>query len=266
MRIILITATFLIVQIGLLTACSSSGGFSNTAFNYHFDEAAVAQRPIKKVAFAPVNLGKPVRSILRKGELRTKAMVKQYLQANGFELIPNHHFENAWKQAIRSYGEVYDPTTGQLDVDAWRAAMANTGAYLREHTDADAIIFADLFEHEVQHSNSMKHLARWYGVSRKPSLQGAGGGVPGGFDWSQPVKAASLMVTVFDVKTMQRIFTSRGGIDTLYGIDTKRANPTYVRRKKLLKNEDFIREGIQLAFHPLIPMEDYPGQASQSAR
>jgi hypothetical protein len=257
-RIILFTTFFLIAAASLLTSCSGSGGYSNTAFDYHYDKASIAGNPIKKIAFAPVSLGVPVRNMLRKGELRTKAMIKQYLQDHGYELIPNHHFENAWKQAIRTYGEVYDPSTGQLDMDAWRAAMVTTGKYLKENTDADAIVFADLFEHEVQHSPGMKHYARWYGVTRKPSLQGAGDGVPSSFDWSQAVKAASLMVTIYDVESMQRIFASRGGIDTLYGIDLKKSNPTFVRRKKLLKNNDFIEEGIQLAFHPFIPMEDYP--------
>ncbi|MBL4827088.1 MAG: hypothetical protein JKY66_05140 [Spongiibacteraceae bacterium] len=259
MRIILSALVFLIASSVLLSACGTVGnGYNPTVFDYHFDEEALKEKSVKKVAFAPVSLGKPVRAILRKGELRTKAMVKRYLTDHNYELIPTHHFENAWKQAIRSYGEVYDPSTGQIDMDAWRAAMVTTGKYLRENTDADIIVFADLLEHEVQHSASMKHYARWYGVTRKPSLQGAGDGVPLGFEWSQSIKAASLIVTIYDVKTMERLFSSRGGIDTLYAIDIKRANPTFVRRKKLLKNSGFIQEGIQLAFHPFITMEDYP--------
>ena len=252
--------TLLVITL-FLAACSSSGGYNPTAFDYHYDEATLTSAPIKKVAFAPVTLGKPVRNILRKGEARTKAMAKQYLKDHGYELIPEHHFENAWKQAIRNYGKVYDPSTGQIDMEAWRAAMVTTGEYLRNNTDADAIVFVDLFEHDVQHGSGLKHNARWYGVTRKPSLQGAGSGVPTTFDWSQTIKAASVMVTIFEVNTMKRVFASRGGIDTLYAIDTKRSDPVFVRRKKLLKNNDFIEEGVQLAFHPFITMKKYPGKA-----
>ena len=42
-------------------------------------------------------------------------------------------------------------------------------------------------------------------------------------------------------------------------IDT-RSGRGFVRRKDMLDNEDFIDEGIQLALHPFIKMENWPGQ------
>ncbi|WP_145999263.1 hypothetical protein [Oceanicoccus sp. KOV_DT_Chl] len=185
-------------------------------------------------------------------------MVKDYLKSNGYKILPNYHFENAWQQASRTYGDVYDPSTGKINVNAWRGAMITTGELLREQTDADIIIFADVIEHDVQHSGSMQHYARWYGVTRKPALQGAGSGVPIGFDWTQQIKGASIMVTIYDVN-LKRIFTSRGGIDTLQAVDMKSANPSFIRRKNLLKSDNNIEEGIEIAFHPFIPMKNYPG-------
>ena len=73
----------------------------------------------------------------------------------------------------------------------------------------------------------------------------------------------ALMVTIYDIK-LNRIFTSRGGIDTLEAVDMKRSNPAFIRRKKLLKSEDHIEEGIELAFHPFILMDDYPGKEQAS--
>ncbi len=260
MRIILFVGVALILS--TITSCSSSGGYNPTVFDYGYDQERIASKPIKKVILAPVSMGAPAPSYLQKRERKVKAMVKNYLESNGYQILPNYHFENAWKQASRTYGNVYDPSTGKIDVNAWRGAMITTGEILREQTEADAIIFADLFEHDVQHSNSMKHYARWYGVTRKPALQGAGSGVPIDFDWSQRIKAASLMVTIYDI-SLTRVFSSRGGIDTLYAVDLKRSNPAFVRRKSLLKSEDHIEEGIELAFHPFITMKKYPGKKEQ---
>ncbi len=253
MRIILLVALTLIVS------CSSTATHNPTVFAYQYEQASVASTPIKKVILAPVSLGAPPPSYLQKGNRKARAMIRDYLKSNGYEILPDYHFDNAWQQARRTYGNVYDPSTGKVDVNAWRSAMVTTGKKLREQTDAEAIIFADLFEHDVQHSHSMKHYARWYGVTRKPKLKGAGNGVPLDFDWGQQVKAASVMVTIFDIN-LKRVFSSRGGVDTLETVDLKRSTPTFTRSKKLLANSDYIEEGIQLAFHPFIVMKKYPGE------
>lgn len=254
----------LLVALSLIVSCGTTvgGGYNPTVHPFEFNEESVAANPIKKVILVPFSIGAPPPSHLRKVERRVKARVKDYLESNGFEIMPSYHFENAWKQAARTYGNVYDPSTGKVDVEAWKGAMITTGEVLRKQTDADAIIFADLFEHNIQHSNSMQHYARWYGVTRKPAYQGAGDGVPVGFDWTQEIKAASLMITIYDTN-LSRIFSSRGGIDTLYAVDLKHATPSFVRRRKLLSNTDHVEEGIQLAFHPFITMERYPGTPDQ---
>ncbi|MEE8058819.1 MAG: hypothetical protein V3T17_13455 [Pseudomonadales bacterium] len=251
MRIILLVAFAFIVS------CSTAT-YNPTVYPYQIDDTKLADKPIIKVILAPVSLGAPVRSHLRKAEYKTKGMVQDYLESHGFQILPSYHFENAWKQASRTYGNVYDPSTGKIDTHAWRAAMITTGEKLKEQTEADAIIFADLFEHDIQHSNGMQHHARWYGVTRKPATRGAGG-VPVDFNWNQPIKGASIIVTIYDIK-LNRIFTSRGGIDTLEAIDVKRSTPAFIRRKKLLKSDGHIEEGIELAFHPFIVMENYPGE------
>ena len=249
----------LLICLALIASCSTLSTDNETVFAYEYNEALVKEKPIKKVIVAPVNLGVPAPSHLRKAQLKVRAMVRDYLKDNGYEILPDYHFENAWQQASRTYGDIYDPTTGKIDANAWRAAMVITGERLREQTDADAIVFADLFEHNVQHSASFNHYARWYGVSRKPDLIGSGDSVQMDFNWSQPIKAASLMITIFNVE-LNRVFTSRGGIDTLEGVDTKRSTAIFIRKKKLLKNDRFIEEGIELAFHPFIVMKGYPAK------
>jgi hypothetical protein len=261
-RLIITTITLL-----LIAGCSSniSGGSNDTAYDYIIDEQQLAKREIKKVILAPNPLYVPTLSHLRAGEKKVKSEVAAYLEANGYELLPDYHFKNAWNQATRSYGDPYDPTTGRVDERSWQQAMVITGRNLREQTDFDAIIFADVVEHPVQHTANMKHYARWFGVTRKPAMVGIGNSVPADFDWSAEVKAASLRVTVFD-RDLHTVFSSFGGIDTTQGIDMRSSNPTFVRRKKLLKSESFIEEGIEIGFHPFIVMDNYPGKTQAQRR
>ena len=113
-------------------------------------------------------------------------------------------------------------------------------------------------EQDVSFSGGLKHLARWYGVSRKPTLQGPGEGVSAGFDWNKPAKAASLWVSIYNME-LKRLFISRGGLDATEAIDSRSSSGRFIRRRNMLENEDHIREGIELAFHPFIEMVAWPG-------
>ena len=129
---------------------------------------------------------------------------------------------------------------------------------MKEETQLDAFVFTDLVELEVPFSGGLKHIARWDGVSRKPSLQGPGDGVSADFDWNMQAAVASLQVSIYDIE-LQRLFASRGGIDATDAIDTRSSTGRYIRRRNILENENNIKEGVQLAFHPFIEMEKWPG-------
>jgi hypothetical protein len=130
---------------------------------------------------------------------------------------------------------------------------------LTKNNQVDAIIFTDILEREVQFSGGLSHLARWDGVSRKPTLRGPGDGVAGGFDWSLSASAASLWVNIYNVE-LKRMFTGIGGLDANDAIDTKAASGRFTRRRHILENPRHLREGVELAMHPFIPMEKYPGE------
>ena len=115
-----------------------------------------------------------------------------------------------------------------------------------------------MVELEVAFSAGLKHIARWDGVQRKPSLQGPGNGVSTDFDWNMQAAVASIQISVYDME-LQRVFVSRGGMDATEAIDTRSSSGRYVRRRNILENEDNVKEGIALALHPLIEMEDWPG-------
>jgi hypothetical protein len=253
--------TAIAAVIVLLAACASSGGGRNpTAYPYEINKALIAQKPPKKLVIATANVsGEPTRFYLQKASARIDEMVKAYLVEHGYQVAPSYVFENAWNQAIRTYGDMYDPTTGRVDPATWRAVMLTTVKTLHDNnSDIDAIVFTDVIEREAAHDVGMDHLARWDGVSRKPGMVSAGAeGVPTTFNWSQSIKVATLVVTIYSTN-MEGLFSSHGGLDTLQAIDTKN-EATFVRRKHVLDSEGNIEEGIEIAFYPFIPMKGYPG-------
>jgi hypothetical protein len=136
--------------------------------------------------------------------------------------------------------------------------MISVRDQLRKKSNLDAFVFTDLVEIEIAFSGGLKHLARWDGVTRKPSLQGPGNGVSSDFDWNTQAAAASLQVSIYNMD-LERVFLSRGGLDATDAIDSRSSSGRYIRRRNILESEDNVSEGVQLSLHPLIPMEKWPG-------
>ncbi len=242
-----------------LLACSSTPTFNATTFPYQINEQRLAERPIKRVVIAHVNLGAGSRNYLERVAPRIDGYITSYLKENGFKVIPQREFEQNWNMAERVYGNPVDPTTGKVNMKAFSQIMQSVRDEMAKTSKPDAFIFTDLLEFEVAFTGGMKHLARWDGVARKPSLQGPGSGVSSDFDWNTQASVASLQVTIFDTE-LQRLFISRGGLDTTDAIDTRSSKARFVRRRSILENRDNVMEGIQLAFHPFIPFKDWPGK------
>jgi len=180
----------------LLSACSSTTTYNPTVFPYEIDEARLAQSKIKRVVIAHVNLGGPSRSYLQEAEPRLDRLVDEYLEKQKLTVLPKRIFEQRWKTAERIYGDPYDPTSGRINEKAFALILMNVRDELVKSDKVDAIIFTDLLEKEISFSGGLKHLARWDGVARKPTLQGPGDGVSGGFNWNAIATAASLRVSV----------------------------------------------------------------------
>ena len=240
------------------TACASAPTENVTVFAYEIDQEELDKSNIKRVVIASVNLGGPSRRYLQEMEPSIDKAVADYLEENGYKIVPQRRFEQQWKTALRVYGDPIDPTTGRVNQKTFTLALISVRDALVKSGDVDAIVFTDIVEREVSFSGGLKHLARWDGVSRKPSLQGPGDGVAAGFDWNKTAKAASLWVSVYSME-LKRVFTSIGGMDTTEAIDTRSSSGNFVRRRSILESEANITEGIELAFHPFIEMDKYPG-------
>lgn len=240
----------------VLLACSTTPSYNPTTVPFEMDEARMAEANIGTVVIPHINLGNPSRSYLDDEAPRIDSMVSAYLKDNGFEVLPQREFEQHWNTAVRSYGDPLDPTTGRVNMKTFAQIMQSVRDSMRD-SGLDAFVFTDLVEFEVPFNIGMKHLARWDGVTRKPSLQGPGEGVTAGFDWNTGASVASLQVSIYDME-LQRLFASRGGLDATEAIDTR--SERFTRRRNMLENEANLMEGIRLAFHPFIAMKNWPGE------
>ncbi|GAB3270944.1 hypothetical protein [Parahaliea aestuarii] len=240
-----------------LWACSGTPSYNPTTFQPEMD-APESFKAVKTVIIPHVNLGPPSRNYLEDVAPRIDGMVTTYLKKNGYKVLPQRDFRQHWNTAVRAYGDPVDPTTGKVNMKSFVQIMNSVRDELRKTTDLDAFVFTDIVEFEVPFNGGLKHLARWDGVTRRPSLQGPGDGVSADFDWNKNAAVASLQVSIYDID-LKRLFASRGGLDATDAIDTRSASGRYVRRRSVLENEEYLTEGIKLAFHPFIRWEDWPG-------
>jgi hypothetical protein len=241
-----------------LFACSSAPTYNPTTFPFELEEERMATTKVKTVIIPHVNLGLPSRSYLEKEAPRIDGMISTYLKKNGYKVLPQREFSQHWNTAVRAFGNPIDPTSGKVNMKTFSQIMQSVRDQLLETTELDAFVFTDLIEFEVPFSGGLKHVARWDGVARKPSLQGPGNGVSADFDWNATAAVASLQISIYDTE-LQRIFASRGGLDTTEAIDTRSSSGSFTRRRNILESDDFVNEGIQLAFHPFIVMKTWPG-------
>jgi hypothetical protein len=250
-------AAFIAVS-AFLTACSGAPTYNPTTFHAEIDQAKLDANPIKTVVIAHVNLGTNSRNYLEKEAPRIDAQVSKYLKENGFKVLPQRDFEQHWNTAVRAYGNPVDPTSGKLNRKTFALIMHQVRDEMEKAGKLDAFIFTDLVEFEVAFSEGLKHVARWDGVTRTPTMQGPGDGVSVDFDWNMLAAVVSLQVTIYNMK-LEPVFSGRGGIDATDAIDSRSSKGRYIRRRNIMDNETNVSEGIELAFYPFIPTENWPG-------
>ena len=243
----------------MLAGCSSTPTYNPPTFPYQLDQAKRDAHPIKTVVIAHINLGNQSRNYLEKEAPRIDAQVASYLKENGFKVLPQRDFEQHWNVAVRAFGNPVDPTSGKMNRKTFALIMQQVRDEMAGASKLDAFIFTDLVEFEVSFSSGLKHVARWDGVTRTPSLQGPGDGVSADFDWNMLAAVVSLQVSIYNMD-LEPVFTGRGGIDATDAIDSRSSTGRFIRRRNIMDNETNVLEGIRLALHPFIAMEDWPGK------
>lgn len=243
----------------VLSACAGGGSTVGSAsavatvFPAQYDTRLADKSQFGRLVIAHVNLGKPSRAYIAEHEERIDALVAGRLRAAGYEVLPSSQFEQAWREGVRKWGEPYNPGTGKLNIEALQYVLAEAVTWLAANTQVQAVVFTNLEEQQVYFSPSGNHVTHFLGVTRKPASRG-GEGVPADFNWVQGVDAVSISVKVLDLK-LQSLFSGAGGIEVTETLDLKGSTPRWMRSKKILDNEDFIEEGLNLALNPWIKPE-----------
>lgn len=246
----------------LLNACASGGSVSGSGYNpttpkNAIDANAIQIADIKRVVIADVNLGSPSRKYLRKRESAVDAIIAEALERNGWEVVSPREFTQRWRNAVSMHGDPVDPTTGRVNSRTFSRIVNTVKDQMMASSNIDALVFTDLLEKDVYFVQGVNRIARWDGVTRKPPTQGGGTGVSVNFNWSVPVAATTIRISVFN-RDLERMFVGEGGIALNEAVDT-RSGTGFVRRREILGNETHIREGVALALHPLFPMKNWPG-------
>ncbi len=242
-----------------LTSCGSTVSVDGqTVYTYTFNEQHADKSQLKKLVIATVNYGQDSPSYLRYEEKTVDAAVAAYLEQNGYEVLTGNQFDTAWTAAIDTHGKYYDPYSATFRRDRFNHILSDTLDSLKQKHDVDAIIFTDLLVRKVNFTYSQPHYASWDGVKRKPRLKG-GNGVPRDYNWAKTFRASSISITLFRWDK-EFVFNSVGGIEMIDNLNMKTGTPKATRHSNLFDDENMILEGIQLALHPFVKMENYPGK------
>lgn len=240
-----------------LSACQSSSSFNETAFPYTINKERIATKNVSKLIIADINFSAPSKKYLNAYSTKIDLNVSDQLSSAGFKMSDNRLFQQYWREAVRKFGNPFNPQTSQVNTAAFHRVMATVLNQLDTHTDIDAIVFTDLIERQITFGNNLNRSAKWDGVTRKPRLKGAATTLSQGFDWAQTVPAVSLRVTIYHVDG-NHLFQSVGGLEVSRQIDTRKGNGRFVRRDKLFTSQSNVKQGIRFALHPFVLWKKYP--------
>lgn len=246
------------LSIFLLASCGNTISVdSQTLYPYQYHEQYADKSQLKKLVIATVNYGQESPSYLRYEEKTVDLAVTDYLEQHGYMVLTGNQFDTAWSAAIDTYGEYYDPYSATFRRDRFNQILSDTLDSLKQKHGVDAILFTDLLVRKVNFTYKQPHYASWDGVKRKPRLKG-GNGVPRDYNWAKTFRASSVSITIFRWDK-QFVFNGVGGIEMIDNLNMKTGTPKATRHTNLFDDEKMINEGLQLAMHPFIPMENYPG-------
>jgi hypothetical protein len=251
---------FLTIILTIIIAGCSATSYNPTTYPFAVDKNG-NEKNIKRIVIATHNLGKPSRSYLQKQQAKIDRYVVDYLETNGYTIVNSKLYDDAYQKNVRSLGNPYDYSTGRIDQQLQMQVIGTTIAALNETGEIDGILYTDLIERHVTFTVGQKRVARWDGVNRGPKVQGASNSISSDFNWSKLVDAASIATYLYSLDG-QLVFHSIGGLSLTEAVDTK-GTASFKRARNIFNSQSQIEEGIQLAFHPLIVMKDWPGDAGK---
>ena len=210
---------------------------------------------MSRVLLCPLNLALSLPAEISDGAKPVRQELIAYLEAQGLEVERLGLSEGRWRWKRAGAG-----AKRQGSAEGAAAIFVQDMAQRREF---EALMMPSLILHSVRVTDSS---GTWNGVRRRmtqvnaPSMGIAGstdtftkGVAYGGIEGN--VLATSLHVMVFSPDG-QRVFEGRGGLDFVQEIDLMDARSwSYQLRMKrrLLRNPEVVREGVEIALAPYLP-------------
>lgn len=241
---------FLVIVSSLFYACGSTS-INDTAYEYTYNLTESDTRP-EKIFIAPINFGIPSKSYLQPYEQYIDNELQNYLEQAGFHIVESTVFETAWRNAKRKYGSPYNASESKVNPKAFRQTMLYVLDEIKNKTDADAVLFTDLMEQMVVFTGANGRRAKWHGVSRLPKTVETNQ-TSADFNWAQPVPAISLRVIVYSTEG-ELLFKSFGGLEVARQLDATKGR--FIRRKSLFTSDKNVAQGISIALHPFVPLQN----------
>lgn len=166
---------------------------------------------VQKVVLAPTR----VVGAVYLGDERLTAidqLLAEKLFGVGYDVVPAVEYARIWQQISRFSGGFYDPFTGELDEDKYRAATDRLFAELAGRFKPDALFYPEIWEVRVPFSYGE---ARWAGAVEE---------VMGGVGYSGEINASLLMLVVQDT-TGRELYVREAGIELLEYMDEGEFTP-----------------------------------------
>jgi len=215
---------------------------------------------VERLLLAPANLALALRSELEGGVEAIQEEIVAYLRIQGrqVERVSLLDGRRLWEESI---AEVKASGVA-LGFDVSAAAFARK---LGESRDFQALVMPSLLLHQTR----VKHRkATWDGVKRRMDVVNMPHAPAGrsddvmlramtGLGMMGDAAVSSLHVVVIS-REGQRVFEGRGGLDFVQEMEVKNVDRSYRvdlrTREALLQDRAILREGIEIAFTPYLPV------------
>lgn len=224
------------MRAALVLAVATAG--CGTSLQHHPYQLKAGFTAPERIAVAPVGLTRGTEVLGEASRVLVERELLSYLEAKGHARAASpDEVAKLWAAAVKKLGGAYSPTTGQRRPKVDQAAAK---AVLKA-LDAKLLVVPVVVARDSKLDGTK---ARWDGVTRQIAA----------LDWSFKggTKAISLRIIGWD-ETGAIVFRSHGGLDFPYEMKGSRFVPRFELKNPPLDEIDHVREGIAVAFDPLVP-------------
>jgi hypothetical protein len=225
----------------LLLAAALAAAACATPYDPYRVPSAELRARVRTIALAPmlVNPNAAERATARE---RIEPLVRARLARGGFEVVPAEVWEGLWRTAAADVGDVFDPVSGKVDDERWKAVEAAVYHELAGAHGVDAVLRLRLDTVDV-------HLARknvaYCGVQDAVYWPGSTFSV---LETATYVLGSCLYAVLLDLDERE-LYGIRSGVELVetYARQTRAVRPQAER----LADASRLREAVEATIGPL---------------